>query len=345
MIKYAKILTAFVTSLLFCNTAFAGDDHDINLKLFGKNVIENYDGCRFALWQENRDPDTDKFAYIFFAPFNDGEVLPGWMKIGEKVHEFERQDVASKNGLFDAHQLYKSNDGDLSLIMEIKVHSTEGDVDFISDARVTVVQDEKFPFTSSKLQGHIFCPQNYETTDATQSSVQYGELYGGAISLYGKEDHSSFNAVPAPMIQYIRNELTDCDLNNVPEYATSYKISEDMTFWEIPCALYARNAASVYATALNNNPDFFVFLTAVAPPGLEANDRFDILNASINPKNATISSFDLGPGSDCGTYEVHQLRAVEGEAIELQLAEFRDKPDCDGAVTDAVNFPLVYSAR
>lgn len=345
MPRLYKIFIALLILLSFVYPSLADEDHSLDLKLFGKNVIEDYNGCRFALWQQNRDPETDKFAYIFFAPFNDGEVLPGWMKIGDKVYEFERQDEASKEGLFDAYQVYKSSDDTFSLIMEIKAHSSEGDVDFISEARITLIEDDKFPFSSSKLEGHIFCPQNYESSDAETASAQYGTLDGDAISLYGKRDHDSFNAVPTPIIRYVRKELIDCDLDNVPEYATSYKISEAMTLWEIPCTLYARNASSVFVTALNDNPDFFVALTAKAPPGLDQNDRFDILNATVSPEAAIITSHNVSVGQDCGTYEVHQLRAVEGEAIELLLAEYRDKPDCDGIASEVENFPLVYSAR
>ena len=55
--------------------ALADDANDIDLKLFGQNVIQGWDGCRFGLWQHNRNPEQDRYAYVLFAPIPDGEAL------------------------------------------------------------------------------------------------------------------------------------------------------------------------------------------------------------------------------------------------------------------------------
>lgn len=323
----------------------AFDDHPVDVKLFGNDVIGDYNGCHFAFWQENKDPAQDKYPYIFYAPIHDAVALPGWVQIGKKVHEMERLDQSSDSGLPDKYQLYRSLDNKISLIMEIKEQSRNGDFIEIGSAQITLVQPDTFPFKSRNLNGQLGCPPSVYGTVEDGTSAETSALDGDAISLYSTKNHDSFNAVPAPIINYVRNELVDCDLGNVPEYAVSYQISDAMSLWELPCALFARNASSVFFTALNSNPDFFVALTAAAPPGLGKIDRFDIINPGVDLKTATISSYNVSIGEDCGTYEVHQLRAVEGEAIELQLKEYREKVDCDGVAMPVENFPLVYSSR
>ncbi|MEM8649568.1 MAG: hypothetical protein AAGF54_03465 [Pseudomonadota bacterium] len=339
MIRSLLILLSICLSISVVSQSFASEDHDIDLKLFGRDVIEDYDGCRFALWQENKDPESDKYPYIFYAPIHDGGELPGWMQIGTDVFEMYRLDRDRDDEFVDRHQLYRSQDETYSLIMEINEQNTSGDDILISDARITLVRKGFFPFKSRKLKGKLGCPAS------AYASVETGTLEGDAISLSAPTNFNSMKAVPAPIIRHIRNEIADCDLDQVADNSASYAISDAMTLWEIPCASFASSGSSVFATALNDNPDFFAMLTVTAPPGLGENDRFDLLNARVYLETATITSYSLDTGGDCGTFESHQLRAVEGEAIELILREYRDKPNCDGVESDPENFPLVYSVR
>ena len=76
-----KHLIGFFTLAMVAlgSPALADDTNDIDLKLFGENVIQGWDGCRLGLWQRNRNPDEDRYAYVLFAPIPDGEALPAWV--------------------------------------------------------------------------------------------------------------------------------------------------------------------------------------------------------------------------------------------------------------------------
>ena len=345
---YSVLIVNLILLSFLLQSAAASNQPTIDLTLFGKNVVGDYRGCRFALWPSSDGTESDQSQYIFFAPFNDGELLPGWIQINNRVIELERKGSHENTDLYAKHQLYVSHDGDVSLIMEIKSLSTEGDLDFISDASVTIVMKDRLPKEINNLEGHIFCPQNYSVqfdSHLNQGTTLTGKLFGDQISLYEQQDFNGIEFIPSSILKNIKSDFDVCDLDSVQGYLSSYKISEAMTLWEIPCAVYARNTSTLLVVSLNINPNHFSVLSTTAIPDLNLNSRVDLLNASIEPQTATVTSFNLSTQNDCGTYEVHQLRAVEGEAIELALVEFREKSDCDGVETDPNAYPLVYIAN
>ena len=341
-----RLIFIFLTTYLctWLSAAIAEEVEYQRTKLFsyGSEVIGAYNGCRFALWSNNAIPQDREQSYLIFAPFNDGEMLPAWIKPGEQIEELERKGAVGPDGLFDSYQIFKSHSDNVTMILEIKDYTVEGDSDFISDAKVTVVESGKLPFIHSQLEGHLFCPQLYQDTENTESLGQVEQLEGFPISLYGRQDYEGFEQVPSTILEHIESQSSDCDLSNVPQYATSYKISDAMTLWELPCAVYARNTSSVFFTALNENDDHFAPLEVSGWSDSKITEKAFVLNAAVEPNSATISSVSLGPSSDCGTYELHQLRAVEGEAIELKLVEYRRKTNCDGEQTAPETFPLIY---
>ena len=341
MRSLVPILTIFAAAHIGTDAANAGDAHDIPLKLFGENVVGEYDGCRFALWQKNRDPDRDEFAYVFYAPIPDAVALPGWAKIGDTIYELERVDNPSDGGALDPIQVYRDSGGQVTIHMEILEQREIRSGISIDDADLTFVMADKFPFVSN-VNGLHGCP------DARSSGGKSGDpskLEGAPVPLSNARDYETLSPVPKPIIEHIRGAMSlECNLDQVPQYASSYAISDAMTLWEVPCALYAKNAATVFFTTLSDNPDFFAPLLANGPPGLADNARFDILNAAVLPEEGAITSYSYdGPTSSCGIYEKHVLRAVEGEAIELMLLEYREKTECDGKITEPENFPLIYA--
>jgi hypothetical protein len=127
--------------------ATADDANEIDLKLFGENVVQGWDGCRLALWQNNRDPAEDRYAYVFFAPIPDGEALPGWVKIGDEVIEISRLEIGSADtGMMEPFRLYRNADAGLTVMMEILGQArTDAGIE-ISDGRLTFLRNDKFPF-------------------------------------------------------------------------------------------------------------------------------------------------------------------------------------------------------
>ena len=49
----------------------AAQEPAIDLKLFGKHEIEGgLSTCHLAFWQSNKNPDTDKYAYLIYMPYD-----------------------------------------------------------------------------------------------------------------------------------------------------------------------------------------------------------------------------------------------------------------------------------
>lgn len=391
MLTGFRAILTFLTGIgLVIGGAVAANAEDIDLKLFGKNVIEGYDGCHLGFWQRNRNPDKDEFAYVFFAPFNDGEMLPAWMKVGEKVLELDKVEIgAASRGKLDRFQLYRTADGTLTALLEIRKQRGKGANIAVGEARFTLIQRKKFPFVIT-VEGRLQCPDgdiSASSADAAATGMDdisdpapknkkpraasrrkdkprssarrkpkkktaeapaatSANLPGDAISLGLGIQFESLDAVPREMRRYIGQNIEACELDTTAGIGARYAISDAMTLWEIPCALFASQGTSVYAAALNDNPEQFAFLAFPVPPGEpEGGERYDMMSPTVSVKDAIVTSMSLGQDGSCGIYERHQLRAVEGEAVEFVLLEYREKPDCDGFQADPKAFPLVYSAK
>ena len=325
-------------------TVNAQDDNRISLKLFGKDVVETYDGCSFALWQDDKVPEKDKYAYVFYAPIHDAAELPGWVKIGTKVHEFARQDVSDAGpDLLAPYQLYKSGDDKSWMIMEIKKQYQDGNDLIVELAELTFVQPKKHPFTSV-VKGKYGCPQS--AYDAVEQTAEYSSLDGDPISLKLTNEFSEIGAIPKPIRKYIYSNYESCDLEMTAGYSAQYAISDQMSLWMVPCALYASSATSNFFIALNDNPEHFTAVYANHPAnlnGFENGDLKEMLNASVVEETGSIIAME-DSSSGCGSYWKYQLRAVEGEAVEAFLAEYRTKQDCDGNQVEPKNLPIVYMA-
>ncbi len=314
--------------------AQAADDSDkIDLRLFGKQQLDGFDGCSLALWQHNRDPESDRYAYVLFQPFGeDGAPLPAWVKIGENIHELES--VASGDTIargLAAYQVFR--DSEATALVDIHDAVEENDGNTIRDARVTVVQSGMLPFRI-RVKGRTACPQ---TSGASSD----------AVSLGIPREFDSLQGVPAALLDTIQSQLGDiCDPHSTPGFGAVYAISDAMSLWQIPCMMAAYQGSSVFLAALNDRPEHNVLLPFPFPPGEGNGDRYDLINPQVDAASGTVTSIARGRGAgDCGVLERHKLVAVEGEAVEFELIEYREKTQCDGVATDPEDYPLVYPLR
>ena len=134
----------------------ANEDTSIDLRLFGQNVIEGYNGCHLAFWQANKNPDTEKYAYVFYAPFNDGQELPAWMKIGKTVFEFQRQDKVTSDGqALEPLRLYRTSKGTYTALLEVIAQHSSGSSIVVDKAKLTIIQAKHFPFVISVKGRHL----------------------------------------------------------------------------------------------------------------------------------------------------------------------------------------------
>jgi len=341
--------------------AFAADENKINLRLFGKAAIGPYKGCSFALWQRNKDPAKDKFSYVFYVSFHDSHPMPALVKIGKKLLELQKVDMNLKeSGLNDKFQLYRDVEKSTTLLLEIKDEKRVGDFTFISKARLTFLQRNKFPFVMI-AKGGFRCPKAGNDNDqasgeaaeqpvptkkksTTRRSRLPTNLDPNGVRLGKGREFKSLSQVPSHVKQVVRDNGEACNLDNVPGFGVRYAISDAMTLWQMPCDIFAANSSVMFVTALNGTKHA-VGLEIPKRPGKSGATGYDMLWPKVHPKAGVITMTSMGRQGDCGTVEHYQLVVVEGEAVELKLLEVREKNDCNGIKVRPENLPVVYRAR
>nr|WP_319483236.1 hypothetical protein [uncultured Cohaesibacter sp.] len=347
--RHAAGALVAVTVALSGSHALAEDgDPSIDLRLFGQNVIEGYEGCHLAFWQANKSPEIDKYAYVLYAPFNDGEELPAWMKVGQTVYEMQREDTVSVNDrALEPLRLYRNSDSTYTALLEVTDQHTDGDNVIADKAKLTITQSKHYPFVIS-VKGGISCPA---TTSSSQSSnaapTTSGEQpYGDPIPLGPAVPFETLEAIPAGVRSAVTTEAPECAMDQTAGQGNHYAISDAVTLWEVPCNLYARTGSSVYVVSMNENTDYSTLLTVPPLPGFEdADPNHEIRNPQMDTESGTVTSEYYDGDGTCGSFEAYQLRSVEGEALEFFLTEYREKPECDGVQADARAFPLVFKAQ
>ena len=135
----------------------------IDLKLFGtRDLPPNPTGCHFALWQENRDPATDKYSYLFFLPFSeDGAPLKARMKVGDEFIELY-QIAQSRDrivGDLSRHYVYRSDNPRYRVLIELLRVRGGSPMMPVAEADIYVVRSKKFPFLAG-ARGEYGCPGN-----------------------------------------------------------------------------------------------------------------------------------------------------------------------------------------
>lgn len=323
-----------VLAMTYGGAALANNSNDIDLKLFGNSTVEPYDGCRFALWPRDKDPETDKYAYVFFAPIPDAEALPGSIKIGEDLLELSKIDItAADTGELQPFQLYRSHDQNTTLLMEIISQSRTEVGIVVADAWLTFLQPDRFPF-QIRVKGLNGCPAVDVLTSDPASP-------GEPIRLGAEVEHKSLDDIPGNVRQAISEQAPECDVDSTPGYSSSYAISGTMSLWMVPCNMYARNNTSVLVTARKDaGADV---LQVAAPPGSDGDLNHELTLAMVLVANGMVTAVDIDPNNNCGSFERHQLVAGEGDAVSLELLEFREKLACDGGTVEPEDYPVVYS--
>lgn len=369
----SSIISLALSFLCFFGTTFkdaaAKDRNRIPLKLFGNDVTQGHDGCRFALWQKNKDPKRSKFAYVLYAPISGGGMQPAWMKVGKKLHEMYRQDTSEAGpGFISPYQLFKSEDGSSRAIVEIKKQRAVKSGFKIDEAEIVVIQPKRHPFVIS-VRGEQGCPSidedaedNAADEDAASADDRvhekkssagqpdYRTIDGFPVTLTARKEYRKIKAIPVKIRRHIKKHLRSCDLRTSSKYSVRYAISRAMSLWYVPCALYARDFSVNFFVALNNNSQHVVPLYVNYPKKLKGKgfadgDLAELLNGSVDPKSGFIESYEEGVGGDCGSYSKFALRAVEGEAVEAFMVEYRRKKKCDGVIVNPSQMPIVYKAK
>lgn len=328
------------------------DDTRIALKLFGKKDIESGIGtCRFSLWQDDRDPEADRYAYLFHVNSGDrGYAGPAQVKIGEKTHQlFELAAGGAASNDVANHYFYASDDRDVRVHIEIRNAGQSGEDNRIGDAVMTVIQKGKVPFVAI-AKGVLGCggrqtEQTASAAPAYQPETRAPGLPNG-IPIGRQTLLNDMSELPPVLIQLMREQTGDeCDVDGYHAWGGArYVINDYYLLWEVPCISAAYQAASVLAVTENPPRGWGNLLTLPNPPGIAGED-YQAMNADVLGPKGLIRTTALSRGvGDCGRYRVHRLIDGPGEVLELELLEYREKSDCDGIDMAPKEWPLVYQS-
>jgi hypothetical protein len=129
----------------------------IDLKLFEKSEVDRSKGCSLGLWQANRDPDKDNFAYVFLENMVGQNHVrqPARIKIGSSVVNLTRVATGGRNNGYALYefQLYKMPGEDQFVVFELKLGELEGEAVEVTGGTMSIIMNGKPVFRSSVKGG------------------------------------------------------------------------------------------------------------------------------------------------------------------------------------------------
>ncbi len=362
MYLYAALKPAVIAGLLLAggvaSPALADDDNNkIPLKLFGiDDISEGLNDCRFSLWQHNRDPETDRYAFLLSANIGgDGLTEKARMKIGSDF-QFLYEQVQGGQPIegFPSQHLYVNEAKTVRVHIDVQRAAFRNGMFYeIEEADFTVIQDGRVPFTAN-AKGLHGCTSGSNAADVADSSDPVPKSGSNARSGTGHlpagipfEEPRYLNnksEIPSALVQIVRQYAEECDIDGPSAWAGArYVINDYYLLWEMPCFSGAYQASSVFGVTQNPPQGWGEVLYLPNPPHLEGYNRYGMMNAKAIPGRGLITATEFGRGAgDCGSYEAFRLIDGPGEVLELELLEFRDKPDCDGQAVEPHDWHLGY---
>ena len=141
--NYIAWLVAFFVSLTSVfGSIHAADNERINLRFLDRSDISRSSGCSVSLWQSKRDPDKDKFAFVFFEKLVGPRQkrAPAVIKIGRRLIKLQRVATGGKKGGYDIYpyQLYKFAGRRAFVVLDLRVEEPEGEAVEISGGNLSV---------------------------------------------------------------------------------------------------------------------------------------------------------------------------------------------------------------
>jgi len=314
-------------------------DPKIDLKLFSKAEADLGSGCSVALWQSNRDPERDAYAYSFIERLDaKGVRQPARMKIGSEVVSLRRVAVGGKSSGYGLHeyQLYKLGQDSAYAVLELKLGPIEGEAVEIESGALTLSIPGKLPFRIA-VKGGAGCMGGAEPAPPARGAAT-PEPAAGAAGRYALKSA----AIPAKILKTAESKF-GCQPALMTSASLAYPLSEEAALWQIACERFAYQASSVFALVYVPDPaSQHTFLSFTGPKGrTRPTDPQVLMNPVWNAKTRTLTGISLGRAAgDCGVLERYRL--VDSAFV---LAEYREKEKCDGASMKPEQFPEIYRAK
>jgi hypothetical protein len=322
---------------------------DIDLKLFDKAEVDRSKGCTVALWQADRDPEKDRFAYLFTEVLTGQNHVrqPARIKIAGEAVALTRVAVGGKTpgyGLYP-YQLYRQPGANEFAILDLKLAEEQGEAVEIESGSLTIVMKGRQVFRAS-VKGGAGCM----TAPAAQSPRAQARAPQLASSAPAEPRPAQFERyavrpeqVPRAMTQAMAKQF-GCEAATMRKPVVGYQMSEESAIWQISCGDYGGKISAVFALVYLTDPaKQHTFIPFKWPKG---QNRGLGENAMMAPQwdlkaRIVTSIYTEGNGKDCGSLERHRVTA-EGA---FQLVELRTRDQCDGKPVGAENFPVVFKAR
>jgi hypothetical protein len=132
----------------------------IDLKLFEKTEVDRSKGCSVVLWQDNKDPETDKYAYLFAETLSGKNHTrqPARIKIGDAVTTLKRVAKGGKTTGYDLFefQLYQLPAPNEYVVLQLKLAEEQGESVDVEAGKMIVIMDGKPVFRTS-VKGNAGC--------------------------------------------------------------------------------------------------------------------------------------------------------------------------------------------
>jgi len=336
---------------------------DVDLELFERSEVDRSKGCSVVLWQHNRDPETDKFAYVFVETLagENHTRRPARIKIGGVDTTLKRVAKGGKTTGYDLseYQLYQLPAANEFVILELKLAEEQGETVDVESGKMTVITDGKLPFRTA-VKGNAGCmtpaapdpsrkpdPPRRSDSAPPAGKTASGPTEGPPLSEVGPgmfERYAVPSAqVPAKMREASRKQF-GCDSATTKKGVTAFQLSEESAIWQIPCGDYGAKFSVIYALVYIPDPSAnYNFLPLASPKGTSRGlGAHALMDPKWDMKTRTVTGIHgEGNGTDCGQYERYQVTDEGG----LRLVEFREKPTCDGQSLKPQEFPLVFKAK
>ncbi|MCZ8375091.1 MAG: hypothetical protein O9342_06920 [Beijerinckiaceae bacterium] len=326
----------------------------VDLKLFDRAEIDRSKGCTFVLWQDDRDPDKDRYAHLFIETLGRNHVRENArIKVGDTVLSFRRIAVGGAKEFgyktFPS-ALYKMDKEESFLIMDLKLEDSPGEVVDVVGGTMTVIRPKLPPFIA-EVKGNAGCNTPAAPAPAPKAQVPAPAQAPAAAAPANRAPpvtppamFEKYAVRPASIPARLRNEAIKsigCNdkLTRLP--VTGYSLSEESAIWEITCNEYAGDTPSkIFVLVYTPDPGKqYTILKPPIPKGKQRQGNIaELLDVKWDMRSRIVTATYVEGNSACGMYERHQL-AEDGSFV---LLEYREKIECGGNPMKPSDFPLVY---
>lgn len=325
--------TVLVSAVAPAPPASAQAGPSLDVRLMTEHETAPAAACGMRLWQSNKVPGNDRFAYAIAIPVTEAEAATALVKIGLAPMRFER--IASGGEGFGPIRpilVFRAAKAHVTVLLELLDFEAKGDRATIADARMTAYGPDHIPFPV-RLMGTYSCPREDVATAAAQP-----------VGVKKALDLQSWNEVPRVVLERVRTapgcEPEALDLVWGAIYETGDGGSQ---IWELPCFIGAYQSAMVYIHTLKGEPET-ARLMPFRSPATGPREQAWLMEPRLDPATGTVVSVEFDQlNAACGTYQRHRLvSAPAAAALRFELIEYRAKTSCDDTVVPVEQFPLVF---